>query len=541
MAVACRTARSIVVVALLSGLSGAQSPHSAELKGYVRDSAAHAISTASVALETVNGNQTLRTHTDARGIYHFAALSEGTYKLRVRAAGYGEGTSDLLTLKTDETRQLDVTLQSREQGKTAAQAPEFYDEPHFTVAGVTDTTNIGTHGSDTVVRTTESLVRETASLSKPSRALPPDAAVAARERSLREAVRQEPKSFEANHRLGKMLLDAGRGREAVSYLDQAAQLNPNDNENTYDLALACGDIGEYQRAASNLQGLLNRQDSAEARHLLGDVEEKLGHPLEAVHEYQRAAELAPTESNLFDWGTELLMHRALEPAGEVFTKGNHLFPKSSRMLVGMGVALYGRGSYDQAVRRLCEASDLDPAAATPYLFLGRIQTIDPAQSRDLTERLARFARLQPESAMANYYYAMSLWKARKGPDDTASLGEIESRLNKSVQLDPHLGVAFLQLGVLYEEQRKLSSSVSAYQQAIASDPQLEQAHYRLARAYRKTGDTQKAATEMELYKITSRQSVEQAERAQREIRGFVYTLRDQPSTSQPPEKAPTTQ
>jgi hypothetical protein len=53
---------------------------------------------------------------------------------------------------------------------------------------------------------------------------------------------------------------------------------------------------------------------------------KLGNPLEAVREYQRAAELDASEQYLFDWGTELLTHRALEPAAEVFTKGNRLFP-----------------------------------------------------------------------------------------------------------------------------------------------------------------------------------------------------------------------
>ena len=95
-------------------------------------------------------------------------------------------------------------------------------------------------------------------------------------------------------------------------------------------------------------------------HLLGDIEEKSGDPLEAVSEYQRAAKLNPSETNFFDWGSELLLHRAAEPAIEVFTEGNRLFPHSARMLVALGVAWYSNGSYDQAAQRLCEASDLNP-------------------------------------------------------------------------------------------------------------------------------------------------------------------------------------
>src|ERR1700684_2250122 len=36
-----------------------------------------------------------------------------------------------------------------------------------------------------------------------------------------------------------------------------------------------------------------------------DAAEKQGNALEAVREYQRVAELDPSEAHLFDWGTEL--------------------------------------------------------------------------------------------------------------------------------------------------------------------------------------------------------------------------------------------
>jgi tetratricopeptide (TPR) repeat protein len=140
--------------------------------------------------------------------------------------------------------------------------------------------------------------------------------------------------------------------------------------------------------------------------LLGDIEEKSGNP-SAVRQYQRAAELDPSEPYFFDWGSELLLHRAVEPAIEVFNKGNRSFPRSARMLVALGVAWYSNGSYDQAAQRLCEASDLNPGDPKAYLFLGKIQSVETMQSECSTERLARFMRLQPENALA-YYYAVNL-------------------------------------------------------------------------------------------------------------------------------------
>jgi tetratricopeptide (TPR) repeat protein len=321
--------------------------------------------------------------------------------------------------------------------------PEFFDEPQFTVAGVTDTTNLGGHGSNVVVRTKEALAKDVVSLA--------------------------------------------------------------------------GTSGSKKSPPSPIP-----------------IEEKQGDPLQAVREYQHAAETNPSESNFFDWGAELLVHHAVEPAIEVFTKGHRLFPDSARMLVGLGVAWYARGSYEQAALRLCEASDLNPGDANPYLFLGKIQSVETTQSEGLVERLQRFARLQPENALANYYYALSVWKQRKNLYDAQTAAQVESLLQKSVRLDPKLGLAYLQLGILYSDRKDFSQAISDYQKAIAATPRLEEAHYRLAQAYRRTGEQSKAQQELQLYDQLSKQTAEEVERERHEVQQFVYTLRS-PATATKPQ------
>ncbi|MGA8151086.1 MAG: tetratricopeptide repeat protein [Terriglobales bacterium] len=339
--------------------------------------------------------------------------------------------------------------------------PEFFDEPQFIVAGVTDASTPGGHGSDTVVRTKEALAKDTASLSgdKTASHLPAKSNAEA-EKSLRAALEHEP-------------------------------------------------------------------NSAALHHSLGDIEERLGNPLEAVREYQRAAALNPSETNLFDWGAELLLHRAFEPASEVFTQGNNLFPHSVRMLVGLGVALYDRGAYGQAAQHLCEASDLSPADPNPYLFIGKIQALDLAPPQGMQDRLERFARLQPENALANYYYAVSIWQQHRGPEDTESSTRVESLLEKAVHLDPKLAPAYLQLGVLYTERKDWQRAILSYQEGAQADPQLAEAHYRLAQAYRQTGEKLKAEQELQLHAQIKKETGEKAEQDRREIQEFVYTLRDQ--------------
>jgi len=514
---------------------------SASLQGFVRDSHNRPVAVAKVSLQADIGTKTLTAVTDSEGSYHFAALRAGVYTLRVEKAGYDAAIFGPCALGGKEAKKIDLILKpakaSAGQGASTGTL-EFYDEPQFTVAGVTDTTQLGGHGSDTVVRTREGLARETVSLKPLADGSPHTSAAAAAEKSLRETAEREPESFDANYRFGKQLVDEGKGREALPYLDRASQLRPGDYAASYALARAHADAGDYQDARTRVRALQIVQDKAgqekaELHHLLGDVEEKLGNSLEAVQEYQRAAELNPSEPNLFDWGAELLLHRALEPAIEVFTKGNHLFPHSVRMLVGLGASWYARGSYEPAVQRLCQASDLNRDDPSPYRFLGKIQSVEKTPPDALVERLRRFVTLQPENAMANYYYAVSLWKGRKGPEDGETLAQVQSLLEKSLHLDPRLGLGYLQLGILYSERKDFSEAISAYQQTIEVNPSLEEAHYRLAQAYRQTGQKLKAQQEFEVYDQISKKKAADAERERHEIQQFVYRLRDRPSALQP--------
>lgn len=380
-------------------------------------------------------------------------------------------------------------------GIASSNVPAFYDEPQFTVAGVADTTNLGGHGSDIVVRTKEALAKDTASLRK-----------------------QTQTSNTAPGATAQPLTDT------------------SDFDKAYALAVADATAGKYEESHTRLQTLLTRSDGAEVHHLLGDVEEKLKHPLEAVREYQRAAELSPSEPYLFDWGTELLAHRAPEAAVEVFAKGNRLFPGSVRMLVGMGVAWHARGSYEQATACLFNASDLDPNDPTPYIFLAKMQNADTVQSSAVVEKLARFARIHPESALANYYYASALWKSDKGTVNPDRAARVQTLLGKAIQLDPKLGAAYLQCGIVYSESGNFPQAISAYQQAIAASPEMEEPHYRLAQLYRRVGDKSKAQRELQLYEQLSKNANEKAERERREIQQFVVALRDAKPASNQHEK-----
>ena len=264
---------------------------------------------------------------------------------------------------------------------------------------------------------------------------------------------------------------------------------------------------------------------------LAEAAENAGRPLDAVREYQQAAQLQPNEAHLFAWGADLLLHRAFEPAMEVFTKGYRLYPSSVRMLLGLSVATYDQGAMEQGKKLLLNACDLNPADPTPYLFLGKLQEAEKIEPSGWTERFARFVRLHSESALAHYYYVVALGKQEPVSENLAIM---ESELKKAIELDPQLGGAYLELGIVYSQRKDYPEAISAFQKAIEVTPFPAEAHYRLGQVYGHMGEAEKAGKEIELFKQISEQKKSDAERERHKIQQFVYTLRSQSPSSLPP-------
>ena len=405
---------------------------SPSVEGVVSDAKKRPVDGAKVSLDDQVEGRSVFTTTDSAGHFRIGEIAPGTYLLHVKKPGYLDAIEGPFPLKPREA--LSLNLQLREENpaakeKNAPQAIEYSDEPKFTVAGVTDPSNAGGHGSNITLPTKESLAKETAALATES---------------------------------------SSAGKAAAA-------------------------------------------------------KEAEGRSFEAVKEYQRAAETDPSEENFFAWGAELLLHRADAPAAEVFAKGHRMYPKSVRLLVGMGATAYAQDLHDQAARWLLEASELDPSDPRPYLFLGKVQESAKSEPKEWVAAFERYAELRPEDARAHYLYAVALEKRRQGKEDFA---EREAELKKAIALDPRFGDAYLRLGLLEAERGALPQAVDSLQRAIQLTPLPDEAHLRLAQVYRQMGETEKARQESELYNEVSTRKKEQLERERHELGQFVFTMED---------------
>jgi tetratricopeptide (TPR) repeat protein len=539
----CRFLQRTCAIALLFALftpaarSQAQDVQlSATFEVTVCDSQHRPLPGATVSVERDGGAEPIVAQTDSEGRHTFSPVFEGTYTVVAKLAGYRDTSKSSIFAAPTHAIPIVLVLEPMPAAPTkkASHAVEYSDEPQFTVAGVTDPTSLGGHGSDTVMRTKETLAKDAAALNR-SDSRRAALASTASAGTAGNAASYPPLSedFSEDVRIGKRLLDDGEAGEALAYLERAAKLNPDDFDAEYALALACERTHDFARSAQITQALIARGDRADLHELLADVFENERQAVEAAHEYERAAKMDPSEPNLFAWGAELLLHLAYVPAAEVFQKAHRLYPKSARALVGLGVASYAAGQAEKGIRELIEACDLEPSNANAYLFLGRMQDTEKSESPQILARFKRFVALQPQNAMANYYYAVGLAKASDG---IANSGRIEALFLKSIELDPRLGDAYLHLGILYSSRKDFPKAVAAYEKAIENDPQSAEAHFRLAQAYRQMGKLDEARNEIQRYDEASKKQEEETERERREIGRFVYTLRGQPGRT--PETNP---
>ena len=343
------------------------------------------------------------------------------------------------------------------------------------------------------------------------------------EQQFKKAATLAPREYEPSHNLGEFYVRSNKVPEAIPFLERAQRINPSSYDNGYDLSLAYLLTGRLSDARQLIHNLAKRKDTAELHNLLGEVEEKDGHFVAAANELEIAAHMEPSENNVFDWGSELLIHQTLEPAIEVFRQGAERYPDSPRMAIGLGMAYYSLGKYDDAVKSLLRAADLNPSDPRGYPFLSWAYDSSPSQAEEVIERFRRFAELQPKNGRAVYYYAMSLWKGKRAQDPSLDLSQIEVLLKKAVALDPGLAEAHLQLANLYSDQRKYAESVPEYLRARELNPDLADVHYRLAQAYVRVGEKDMAQEEFKVYQQLRAKHLSDLDRQRAEIRQFVYS------------------
>ena len=431
-----RTVRAALVLLLmiLSPSTGAKLLHSQEAQepggvdGKVCAASGEPIAGALVTLVGKASERKIGTQTNVDGTFVLLESREGTYTLHAEKAGWKPAVVDSLHLSAGEKRHMSIVLESL-PGSTAASGNnekvdradlKFSDEPNFAVAGVTDWSAAGLHGSAANARTSEDLAKETAALKSTS--------TTAKSASTGDA--------DAHRELGDAKEKSGDPIGAVNEYEKAARMDPSErNYFAWGTELLLHRAGGAAIEVFS-KGAKNHANSARMLAGLGAAYYANGQYVEAARRICEASDLEPLNTQPY-----LLLGKMEKAAAEPFSCSEEKLarfaeehPQNAQANYYYGLVLWKEARKSQTTAMLERAEALfrkavtiDPVFGEAYMQLGLMM----AARGKLEEALRSYERaIQANPKLAVAHYQLSLAYRRAGEIAKA---EHELRVYKEIE------------------------------------------------------------------------------------------------------------
>ena len=313
--------------------------------------------------------------------------------------------------------------------------------------------------------------------------------------------------------LGAQIADEMQDYEtAEKMLNSIRPSFPDQVKLKYNLAQVAYHAGHFEQSQHILQGLIESGSKSDTIfNLLGWCYQKQGHPAKAVQALEESIRMAPDkETNYLDLGNILLAQRSLPAALKTAKQTTEAFPNSAAAFELQGSVEAGIGQFTDAVGSYKNAVQLDPSRADSILGLAQTQFaagLNEDASANFEAGIKRF----PKDARIPAQYAAALLKQSETGNSPTAV-RAEQLLRSALAIDPKLPDVHYQLGNLALKKGRLAEAQQHLEQSTKLAPGAGEAHFALARVYRRQDRQQDAAREMDLYeksKISaSQQNVE---------------------------------
>ena len=336
------------------------------------------------------------------------------------------------------------------------------------------------------------------------------------------AVRINPRNVSAQESLGRICMETHRPAESAKALTAAQKLKPDDPDLKLDCITALLAADRVNEAETMLATFSGADGSARAQSLLGEAAEKESKFQEAGMHFARAMELEPNEENAWQLSYDLLRHWAFDAAVIEFKAASAKFPESKRLRLGLGAALFGDEKYADAIPVYGDLLAGDPDNAMYAELLGIACNAPLETSSPRCGALVTFAEGHPADAKAATY-AASLQLGENENEQSEDLAR--KLLQRALATDPNLPEAQFEMGVVMQDSADWKGSIPYLERAVKLNPNLSKAHYRLARAYWKTGRRQEGDAQMELQKTSALKEQEDLRRRLDDIASLSVTIR----------------
>ena len=270
--------------------------------------------------------------------------------------------------------------------------------------------------------------------------------------------------------------------------------NPAVPQEVLELARQASAQGDYRAARVLLRSTERYQDEApEWNALLGYADYKLGEAADASTHLRRAIELDPTQEEYYmKMGEMLVRYNSDDAAIQLFQAGLARLPDSALLHFGLAVSCWAHArNPEAAAQSLTEALRLDPNLQPALSLLCEI-LYRQKKWAELQNVAERATKLKSGASLGYYYEALVLIEGPAAGNEEKRLDQAKGLLNRSLQLNPDYSDPHVALGKLLLKRGEVIPSIAEFQRATVISPDVPDAYYLLATAYRKVGEKDKS-------------------------------------------------
>ena len=335
----------------------------------------------------------------------------------------------------------------------------------------------------------------TADLRQSALALEQQGKIAESEQTWRALLRAHPSDAEAYAHLGLLQARQEHYKEAVPLYRKALALKPTIPGLRLNMALALFKSGDLKAAIPELTILYKNAPpgSPEAMRyaiLLGMSHYGLTQYTQAAPFLKTAADADPRNlpirlalAHSYLWSKQF--NRVLDVYKEILT----LDPESAEADMLAGEALDEMSDTSGAIEMFRKAAKAKPSEPNVHFGLGYLLWSQKQYPEAITEFQAELVN-DPDHAQSLLYIADAKIQMNQYAD-AAPL------LEKSVKLDPAVGLAHLDLGILAANDGRNDDALREFLAAEKLTPNDVNVHWRLGRLYRAMGKKEEAKVELE--------------------------------------------
>lgn len=249
------------------------------------------------------------------------------------------------------------------------------------------------------------------------------------------------------------------------------------------------------KEADDVPDDVNNFLAAEAHYFKANTLVNEGKVDEAVIAYQKTLETDPNYAPaLSDYATILALKGKLKESEDLYRKAITQKPQEALYHINLARVLSKQGgdnNKEASRRELLKAYDINPKDLTVLQALSKSYLADQEFDK-ATDILAEALVLYPKSAGVHDQLSFALACAGR-------LQEALTYAQKSVELDPKLLSAQMNLGSTYMLQGNHNKAKEAYRQAVSMAPSNADAHYCLGQSLVKGGEKEAAKKELQNY------------------------------------------